>query len=118
MADRETVIRAMECCMSVENGCEGCPYSVIGKMCAGNRMLEDALELLKADPMKVPTDTIVLQPKVFISQNEYEKDRERLIEQIKDGGGSVNLLIIPAYYSATIVPTGTVVRFNDNGHVE
>lgn len=43
----DNVIAAIECCLDLENGCEGCPYNETGRICGGVRLLGDALEILR-----------------------------------------------------------------------
>lgn len=54
MADREKVIKGLECCLAVTK-CRQCPYySGNDPWCGITTLLEDALELLKAQEPVVP----------------------------------------------------------------
>ena len=105
MNNREKVIKALECCSSESgrNACPPeCPYAK-DFSCQGTfKLMQDALELLRAQRPVTLADMLVIRPRIFMDKKDYAKIKRRLEKQIRNGD---RVLILPYFMEPAIIVT-------------
>lgn len=116
MNNREKVIKALECCSS-ESGRDTCPADcpyAKDFSCQGTfKLMQDALELLKAQPEPQAVtlaDMLVIRARTFLDKSEVFHLKYRLEQQIRNGD---RVLILPDFLEPVIVPKDTEVHIEN-----
>jgi len=60
--------------------------------------------------LRLNKNTLVLRSKVFMKQDKFAREKERVIEQLKNNSG---VIILPNYFDVMYVPEGTTVKIEE-----
>lgn len=113
MVDQEKVIKALECCSSIDDreACPpDCPYAK-DFSCQGTfKLMQDALALLKAHRPVTLADILVIRVRTFFDESEVSHLKYRLEQQIRNGD---RVLILPDFLEPVIVPKDTEIHIEN-----